>query len=71
MPDLFSCQHRRYVLKNIKSGPPNLAVLGYTVCNANNFQISSSISYLGCELTGDTVVFGKGVWGDAKKAQIM
>ncbi|OJA17319.1 hypothetical protein AZE42_04133 [Rhizopogon vesiculosus] len=25
----------------------------------------------GCELTGDTVVFGKGVWGDAKNAQIM
>jgi hypothetical protein len=25
----------------------------------------------GCELTGDTVQFGKGAWGDALNAQIM
>jgi len=25
----------------------------------------------GCELTGDTVVFGGNVWGDAKDASIM
>lgn len=25
----------------------------------------------GCELTGDTVLFGKGAWGDAKNASIM
>ena len=25
----------------------------------------------GCELTGDTVLFGKGAWGDAKTATIM
>lgn len=35
------------------------------------FQDISSFHESGCELTGDTVVFGKGVWGDAKNAQIM
>ncbi|KAJ7720237.1 hypothetical protein B0H16DRAFT_1336126, partial [Mycena metata] len=28
------------------------------------------IRTLGCELTGDTVLFGKDAWGDAKKATI-
>jgi ATP-dependent DNA helicase HFM1/MER3 len=37
----------------------------------NNFLIFPSYHESGCELTGDTVVFGKGVWGDAKNAQIM
>jgi len=29
------------------------------------------IHSLGCELTGDTVVFGHSAWGDAKHASIM
>ncbi|KAG1778474.1 hypothetical protein EV702DRAFT_154436 [Suillus placidus] len=30
-----------------------------------------SLGIPSCELTGDTVVFGKGVWGDAKNARII
>ncbi|KAJ8592505.1 DEAD-domain-containing protein [Rhizopogon salebrosus TDB-379] len=44
------------------------------LCTEKHKEWTSKFGGLGihsCELTGDTVVFGKGVWGDAKNAQIM
>jgi hypothetical protein len=35
----------------------------------NKFKLSDN--FIGCELTGDTVLFGRGVWGDAKSSNIM
>lgn len=34
-------------------------------------KVHALIHSLGCELTGDTVVFGHSAWGDAKHASIM
>ncbi|OAX41690.1 P-loop containing nucleoside triphosphate hydrolase protein [Rhizopogon vinicolor AM-OR11-026] len=44
------------------------------LCTEKHKEWTSKFGGLGihsCELTGDTVVFGKGVWGDAKNAQII
>ncbi|KAG1754344.1 hypothetical protein EDB19DRAFT_1902496 [Suillus lakei] len=44
------------------------------LCTEKYKEWSSKFGSLGihcCELTGDTVVFGKGVWGDAKNARII
>ncbi|KAG0697011.1 DEAD-domain-containing protein [Suillus ampliporus] len=44
------------------------------LCTEKYKEWTSKFGSLGiqsCELTGDTVVFGKGVWGDAKNARII
>jgi ATP-dependent DNA helicase HFM1/MER3 len=40
-------------------------------CLWKRFHRGTFFLCIGCELTGDTVQFGKGVWGDAKTASIM
>ena len=62
--------HRLYAQKSFKIGQQSSNQLGINV--SATFSKNYYLKYdLGCELTGDTVVFGQNAWGDAKNASIM
>lgn len=64
---------RHCALRNIMNGPQNLEglVLDVSTLQVPDNIIDQPLPTLGCELTGDTLLSGKGVWGDAKSSHIM
>jgi len=62
---------RHFVLRDIEIGQRSSMALASNVsehCNVLCICISLDT---GCELTGDTVQFGKSAWGDARNASVM
>lgn len=60
--------------KDSRIGRRNLNPLELNVRTTDNnltLTVLKDSSTSGCELTGDTVVFGQNAWGDAKSATIM
>ena len=45
--------------------------LGIKCAHSTSSPCRVLIDVVGCELTGDTVTFGNGAWGDARQATIM
>lgn len=64
---------RHCALRSITNGLQNLEdlVLDVRTSQAQGYIIHQFLLPLGCELTGDTLLLGRGVWGDAKSSHIM
>lgn len=59
--------------RSITNGLQNLEdlVLDVSTLQVQGHIIDQPLHPLGCQLTGDTLLSGRGVWGDAKSSHIM